>query len=63
MLFPLLEGRNFITIAGVEGGKILAHPDFRFFATQNPASFAVMHTNILLQLFFLFGYRFFNAIS
>ncbi|CAF4794749.1 unnamed protein product, partial [Rotaria sp. Silwood1] len=42
MLFPLLEGKNSITIPS-SGKVILAEPGFRFFATQNDASYANRH--------------------
>lgn len=35
MLAPLLEGKRELSVPGV--GTQVAHPDFRFFATQNPA--------------------------
>ncbi|CAF1360682.1 unnamed protein product [Adineta steineri] len=42
MLFPLLEGKNSITIPS--SGKIItAKPGFHFFATQNDASYANRH--------------------
>ena len=42
MLFPLLEGKNCIRIPGNDE-IIEAHPNFRFFATQNDSSFANRH--------------------
>ena len=42
MLFPLLEGKNCIRIPG-NNENINAHPNFRFFATQNDSSFANRH--------------------
>lgn len=42
MLFPLLEGKNRIRIPG-NNEIIEAHPNFRFFATQNDSSFANRH--------------------
>lgn len=42
MLFPLLEGKGYIHIPGTD--KIVeAHPNFRFFATQNDAKYANRH--------------------
>ncbi|CAF3680158.1 unnamed protein product [Rotaria sp. Silwood1] len=42
MLFPLLEGKNSITVPS--SGKIItAKPGFHFFATQNDASYANRH--------------------
>ena len=42
MLSPLLEGKRSIRVPG--SGKILtAHPNFRFFATQNDCSYANRH--------------------
>jgi len=40
MLFPLLEGRGYITVPGTNTVRI-AHPDFRIFATQNPRDTSV----------------------
>lgn len=36
MLFPLLEGRPEFT-SPVTGETVMVHPNFRFFATQNPS--------------------------
>ncbi len=42
ILFPLLEGKNSITIPS-SGKIIVAKPGFHFFATQNDASYANRH--------------------
>eukprot|EP00467_Chlorarachnion_reptans_P010801 CAMPEP_0114502740 /NCGR_PEP_ID=MMETSP0109-20121206/9264_1 /TAXON_ID=29199 /ORGANISM="Chlorarachnion reptans, Strain CCCM449" /LENGTH=7408 /DNA_ID=CAMNT_0001680699 /DNA_START=96 /DNA_END=22323 /DNA_ORIENTATION=+ len=42
MLAPILEGRNEVTVPGTSL-KIHAHPDFRFFATQNSSAYANRH--------------------
>jgi hypothetical protein len=42
MLFPILEGQKQIRIPGTEI-DIVAHPRFRFFATQNGAAYANRH--------------------
>ncbi|CAF1101782.1 unnamed protein product [Didymodactylos carnosus] len=42
MLFPLLEGKNCITIPS-SGKVITAKSGFQFFATQNDASYANRH--------------------
>ncbi len=55
MLFPLLEGRNFISIPGKEDGKIAAKPGFRFFATQNDSSFAVRRGQHFSVMIFFSG--------
>ena len=38
MLFPILEGAAEVAVPGTERPSIPVHPDFRFFATQNPAN-------------------------
>lgn len=42
LLFPLLEGKGLIQIPGTDK-TVHAHPDFRFFATQNDAKYASRH--------------------
>jgi midasin (ATPase involved in ribosome maturation) len=42
MLFPLLEGRLAIRNPAT-GEPVSVHPDFRFFATQNPSTYANRH--------------------
>ena len=41
MLCPLLDGLGELEIPGK--GTVVAHPDFRIFATQNPGSYANRH--------------------
>jgi midasin len=42
MLFPLLEGQGKILVPGTDK-VVVAKPGFRFFATQNDASYASRH--------------------
>lgn len=42
MLFPLLEGKGQIQVPGTDK-IIVAEPGFRFFATQNDATYASRH--------------------
>ena len=42
MLFPILEGRGYITLPD-NGRRVVAAPGFRFFATQNGASYSNRH--------------------
>ena len=42
LLFPLLEGKRELELPGKQE-MLTAHPNFRFFATQNPGSYANRH--------------------
>ncbi len=42
LLFPLLEGKRYIQVPGTNK-TVVAHRDFRFFATQNDAKYAYRH--------------------